>query len=159
MCKAKDFNITDKQFAFCLDYVKTMNATKSYMEVYKVEYSTASKIAYRLMEKDGVKACIEKLFSEIKFDKQAIINQCIAIKLQLAQGKITQKRIDNTTGKIIEFSPTQRDINDATNDLLKLFGAYESTTSTDEEEDIEALKDSKDNAKEEIEIQELNDER
>ena len=159
MCKAKDYNLTDKQFAFCLDYVKTMNATKSYMEVYKVDYETAHKTSYRLMAKDGVKACIDKLFSEIKFDKQAIINQCINIKLQLAQGLITQKRIDRSTGKIIEFSPTQRDMNDATNDLLKLFGAYETTTNTDEEEDMEQLKASKENAKEEIEIQELNDER
>lgn len=151
MCKAKDFNLTDKQFAFCLEYVKTMNATKSYQEVYKVEYSTASKIAYRLMEKDGVKACIEKLFSEITFNKQAIINQCIAIKIQLAQGKITQKRIDNTTGKVIEFSPTQRDINDATNDLLKLFGAYEDTTNKDADIEMQELKENQETTIHEVE--------
>ena len=157
MCKAKDYNLTDKQFAFCLDYVKTMNATKSYMEVYKVDYETAHKTSYRLMAKDGVKACIEKLFSEIKFDKQAIINQCIAIKIQLAQGKITQKRIDNSTGKIIEFSPTQRDINDATNDLLKLFGAYDTTSSTEEDNEMEDLKQNIEEVKE-VEVKGFDDE-
>ena len=147
MCCAKDFKITDKQFAFCLEYVKTMNATKSYEEVYKVDYTTANKLASRLMVKDGVRACIDKLFSEITFDKQAIINQCIAIKIQLANGLITQKRIDNSTGKVIEFSPTQRDMNDATNDLLKLFGAYDIETSSDEDADVEALKTSNEESK------------
>lgn len=147
MCKAKDFNLTDKQFAFCLDYVKTMNATKSYQEVYKVEYDTAMTSSSRLMRNDKVRACIDKLFSEITFDKQSIINQCIAIKIQLANGLITQKRIDRSTGKVIEFSPTQRDMNDATNDLLKLFGAYETTSSTDEDNEMEDLKQNIEEAK------------
>lgn len=160
MCvSAKDYNLTAKQFAFCLEYVKTMNATKSYQEVYQVDYNTAMTSSSRLMRNDKVDACIQKLFSEITFDKQAIINQCIAIKIQLANGKITQKRIDRSTGKVIEFSPTQKDMNDATNDLLKLFGAYETTSNQDEDADVEALKDSKDNAKNEnVEIKELEDE-
>ena len=109
------------------------------------------------MAKDGVKACIEKLLSEIKFDKQAIINQCIAIKIQLANGLITQKRIDKTTGKVIEFSPTQRDINDATNDLLKLFGAYETTSSTEEDNEMEDLKQNIDEVKQ-VEVKGFDDE-
>lgn len=157
MCKAKDFNLTDKQFAFCLDYVKTMNATKSYQEVYKVEYDTAMTSSSRLMRNDKVRACIDKLFSEITFDKQAIINQCIAIKIQLANGLITQKRIDRSTGKVIEFSPTQRDMNDATNDLLKLFGAYETTSSTDEDNEMEDLKQNIEEAKD-IEVKGFDDE-
>lgn len=159
MCKAKDFNITDKQFAFCLEYVKVYNQTQAYQNIYKCSYDTAKVNASKLLTNTNVKACIDKLFSEITFNKQAIINECIRIKLEIASGKKTQKRIDNETGKVIEFSATPKDMNDATNDLLKLFGAYETTTSTDEEEDIEQLKQSKDNAKEEIEIQELNDER
>ena len=148
MCvSAKDYNLTPKQFSFCLEYVKTMNATKSYQEIYKVDYKTAMSSASRLLSNDKVNACITKLFSEITFDKQAIINQCIAIKIQLANGLITQKRIDNETGKIVEFSPTQRDMNDATNDLLKLFGAYETTTNQDEDEDVEALKSSNQESK------------
>ena len=157
MCKAKDFNLTDKQFAFCLDYVKTMNATKSYQEVYKVEYDTAMTSSSRLMRNDKVRACIDKLFSEITFDKQSIINQCIAIKIQLANGLITQKRIDRSTGKVIEFSPTQRDMNDATNDLLKLFGAYETTSSTDEDNEMEDLKQNIEEAKD-IEVKGFDDE-
>ena len=159
MCvKKEDYNLNAKQFAFCLEYVKTMNATKSYQDVYQVDYNTAMTSSSRLMRNDKVNACIQKLFSEITFDKQAIINQCIAIKIQLANGLITQKRIDRETGKVIEFSPTQRDMNDATNDLLKLFGAYETTSNQDEDADVEALKTSKEQAKEEsVEIKELNE--
>ena len=90
-------------------------------------------------------------------DKQAIINQCINIKLQLAQGLITQKRIDRSTGKVIEFSPTQRDMNDATNDLLKLFGAYETTSNTDEDNEMEDLKQNVEEAKE-IKVEGFDDE-
>ena len=159
MCCAKDFNLNAKQFAFCLEYVKVYNQTQAYQNVYKCSYDTARANASKLLANTSVKACVEKLFSEITFNKQAIINECIRIKLEIAQGKRTQKRIDNETGKIIEFSATPKDMNDATNDLLKLFGAYETTANTDEEEDIEALKDSKNNANQEVEIKELEDER
>ena len=158
MCKAKDFNITDKQFAFCLEYVKVYNQTQAYQTIYKCSYDTAKSNSSKLLTNANIKACIEKLFSEITFNKQAIINECIRIKLEIASGKRTQKRIDNETGKIIEFSATPKDMNDATNDLLKLFGAYDTTTNTDEDDDIEALKQSKENAKEEVEIKELQDE-
>lgn len=143
MCKAKDFNITDKQFAFCLEYVKVYNQTQAYQNIYKCSYDTAKSNSSKLLTNANIKACIEKLFSEITFNKQAIINECIRIKLEIANGKKTQKRIDNETGKIIEFSATPKDMNDATNDLLKLFGAYEDTTNNDADVEMEELKDNK----------------
>ena len=148
MCvSAKDYNLTPKQFAFCLEYVKELNGTKAYQQVYKCSYDTAKVNASKLLTNTNLKACVDKLFSEITFDKQAIINQCIAIKIQIANGKATQKRIDNETGKVIEFSATPKDMNDATNDLLKLFGAYETTSNSDEDEDVEALKTSNQESK------------
>lgn len=148
MCvKKEDYNLNAKQFAFCLEYVKELNGAKAYQEVYKCSYDTAKVNASKLLTNTNLKACIDKLFSEITFDKQAIINQCIAIKIQLANGKLTQKRIDVQTGKIIEFTPTPKDMNDATNDLLKLFGAYETTSNQDEDEDVEALKESNQESK------------
>lgn len=148
MCvSAKDYNLTPKQFAFCLEYVKELNGTKAYKEVYKCSYDTAKTNASKLLTNTNVNACIEKLFSEITFDKQAVINQCIKIKMLIASGKATQKRIDTETGKVIEFSATAKDMNDATNDLLKLFGAFDTTTSQDEDEDIEALKESSEESK------------
>ena len=148
MCiSAKDYNLTPKQFSFCLEYVKELNGTKAYQEVYKCKKEVASANASRLLNNANVNACIDKLFSEITFDKQAIINQCIKIKMLIASGKATQKRIDTETGKTIEFSSTAKDMNDATNDLLKLFGAYDIETSSDEDADVEALKTSNEESK------------
>lgn len=152
MCvSAKDYNLTPKQFAFCLEYVKELNGTKAYKEVYKCSYDTAKTNASKLLTNTNVNACIEKLFSEITFDKQAVINQCIKIKMLIASGKATQKRIDTETGKVIEFSATAKDMNDATNDLLKLFGAYEDTTNKDADVEMEELKENKETTIQEVE--------
>lgn len=151
MCCAKDFNLNAKQFAFCLEYVKEYNQTRAYQNVYKCSYDTAKVNASKLLTDTNVKACVEKLFSEITFNKQAIINECIRIKIEIAQGKRTQKRIDSETGKVIEFSATPKDMNDAANDLLKLFGAYEDTTNKDADVEIEELKDTKETTVNEVE--------
>lgn len=152
MCvSAKDYNLTPKQFSFCLEYVKELNGTKAYKEVYKCSYDTAKVNASKLLTNTNVNACIEKLFSEITFDKQAVINQCIRIKMLIASGKATQKRIDTETGKIVEFSATAKDMNDATNDLLKLFGAYEDTTNKDADIEMEELKETKEQQPIEVE--------
>lgn len=151
MCKAKDYNLTDKQFAFCLEYVKEYNQTIAYKNVYKCSYDTAKTNSSKLLTNTNIKACIDKLMSEIVFNKQAIINECIRIKLEIAMGKRTQKRIDTETGKTIEFSATPKDMNDATNDLLKLFGAYEDTTNKDTDIEMEELKESKETEVKEVE--------
>lgn len=155
MCKAKDFNITDKQFAFCLEYVKVYNQTQAYQNIYKCSYDTARSNSSKLLANANIKACIDKLFSEITFNKQAIINECIRIKLEIASGVRTQKRIDKETGKVIEFSATPKDMNDATNDLLKLFGAYGDTTNKDADIEMEELKETKE--QQPIEVEGLED--
>ena len=53
--------LTDKQRLFCLKYVRCFNATKAYQKAYGVDYDTAASIAYRLLEKDGVRAEIQRL--------------------------------------------------------------------------------------------------
>ena len=151
MCKAKDYNLTDKQFAFCLEYVKVYNQTQAYQNIYKCSYDTARANSSKLLTNTNIKACIDKLMSEITFNKQAIINECIRIKLEIASGKRKQQRIDTETGKIIEFTATPKDMNDATNDLLKLFGAYEETTNKDADIEIEELKETKETEIKEVE--------
>lgn len=54
-------DLTDKQRLFCLHYVRCFNATKAYQKAYGVSYATAASIAYRLMERDGIKAEINRL--------------------------------------------------------------------------------------------------
>jgi len=54
-------DLTDKQRLFCLYYAKSFNATQSYKKAYECDYKTAQAIAYRLLEKDGVREEIKRL--------------------------------------------------------------------------------------------------
>ena len=53
--------LNDKQRLFCLHYIKSFNATKAYQKAYGCSYDTAASIAYRLLEKDGIKKEILRL--------------------------------------------------------------------------------------------------
>lgn len=58
--------LTPEQQLFCALYVKTFNATQSYMKVYKCSYESAMANASRLIRLDKVKAEIEHLKQEKK---------------------------------------------------------------------------------------------
>lgn len=57
-------DLTDKQQLFCIYYIRSFNATKSYQKAYGVDYATAASIGYRLLENDGVKKEILRLKHE-----------------------------------------------------------------------------------------------
>lgn len=54
-------DLTDKQRLFCVLYARSFNATKAYQKAYGVDYATACSIGYRLLEKDGIRAEINRL--------------------------------------------------------------------------------------------------
>lgn len=83
--------LTDKQRLFCIYYIKYFNAVKAYRKAYEVDYNTATSIAYRLMENDGVKKEILRL----KKDK---LN-----KVMLSEDDIFQKYIDIAFSDITDF--------------------------------------------------------
>ncbi|MBU7568221.1 terminase small subunit [Weissella hellenica] len=56
-----DSDLTDKQKAFVIEYVRLFNATQAYINIYDVDYKTANKLAARLMVNDGIKSAIETL--------------------------------------------------------------------------------------------------
>lgn len=53
--------LSDKQQLFAELYVKTFNATQSYMTAYGVDYSTANAHGYKLLSNAGVRAYVEIL--------------------------------------------------------------------------------------------------
>ena len=163
MCCANDFGITDKEFLFVKEYIACyLNGTQAYVNVYNCKNRDTARVqASKLLTKPNVQACKDKLLSEITFNKQAIIKQSIMNLIAIANGNIDEEtRIEvGKQQKKIKTKCQIRDRIDATELLLKLYNAFETETSTDEEEDIESLKASKENAKEEIEIKELEDER
>ena len=163
MCVAKDYNITDKEFLFCQEYVACQcNGTQAYINVYgtKNRDSARSK-ASQLLAKVNVRRCKDDLMAKISFNKQAVINEAIQNLVNIANGLADEEtiiKVGNQQKKIKNKSQL-RDRITATELLLKLYNAFETTTNTDEEADMEALKTSKDNAKNEaVEIKELEDE-
>lgn len=84
-------DLTDKQRLFCLHYVRCFNATKAYQKAYGVDYSTAASIGYRLLEKDGVRAEIQRL-------KQNRLN-----REMLSESDIFQKYMDIAFADITDY--------------------------------------------------------
>ncbi|WP_419154643.1 terminase small subunit [Weissella bombi] len=56
-----DSDLTDKQKAFVIEYVRLFNATQAYINVYGVDYTTAKTAGPRMLENVGVKSAIELL--------------------------------------------------------------------------------------------------
>lgn len=56
-----DSDLTDKQKAFVIEYVRLFNATQAYINVYDVDYKTAKTAGPRMLENVGVKSAIEML--------------------------------------------------------------------------------------------------
>ncbi|MFL4498464.1 terminase small subunit [Weissella sp. MSCH1] len=56
-----DSGLTNKQKAFVIEYVRTFNATQSYMNVYKSDYNSARANSIRLIANDSVKREIERV--------------------------------------------------------------------------------------------------
>lgn len=84
-------DLTDKQRLFCIYYIKYFNAVKAYQKAYKVNYNTASSIAYRLMEND-------RILEEIKRLKRNKFNQ-----VMLSTEDIFQRYVDIACSDITDF--------------------------------------------------------
>lgn len=145
MCVAKDFNLTDKDFMFCQEYIACYcNQTQAYINVFKTSNRhTARTKASKLMTKEGVRACIDKLLGEVKLDKQKVLTESILTLIQIARGEADEETI-------IKAGKTQKQINNATQardrisaiDILnKMYGAYEDTTNSDMEQEQQDLQE------------------
>ncbi|MFC6178239.1 terminase small subunit [Weissella sagaensis] len=56
-----DSDLTDKQKAFVIEYVRLFNATQAYINVYDVDYETAKVNASRMLTNANLKSAIEML--------------------------------------------------------------------------------------------------
>lgn len=84
-------DLTEKQKLFCLYFIRSFNATKSYQKAYGVDYKTAASISYRLLEYDGVKKEILRL-------KQNRLNREL-----LTEDDIFQKYMDIAFADITDY--------------------------------------------------------
>ena len=160
MCVAKDYGITDKEFLFCQEYVAChCNGTQAYINVYgtKNKDSARSK-ASQLLAKVNIRRCKDDLVAKMSFNKQAIINEAIQNLINIANGEADEETIIKVGSqqKKIKNKSQLRDRLQATELLMKLYNAFDTTSSQDEDMDVESLKESKETAKQEVvEIKEL----
>lgn len=83
--------LTEKQRLFCMFYIRSFNATKSYQKAYGCDYESAAAISYRLLENVGVKNEITRL-------KQARLNREF-----LNEHDIFQKYMDIAFADITDY--------------------------------------------------------
>ena len=164
MCVAKDYGITDKEFLFCQEYVAChCNGTQAYINIYGTKNKDTAKVqASKLLTKPNVRRCKDDLVAKMSFNKQAIINEAIQNLINIANGDADEETIIKVGSqqKKIKNKSQLRDRLQATELLMKLYNAFDTTSSQDEDIDVESLKESKETAKQEtIEIKELKDDR
>lgn len=94
-----DSELTDKQKAFVIEYVRTFNATQAYMNVYGVEYDTARSKGSRLVTNGNIQAEIKRVRSarlqEIGADKNDVLSDLM-------------KQAFSDIGDYVEFGATDQ---------------------------------------------------
>lgn len=147
MCVAKDYNITDKEFLFCQEYVACRcNGTQAYINVFKTKNKDTAKVqASKLLTKPNVRKCKDDLVAKMAFNKQAIINEAIQNLIEIASGRADEETLimKGGTQKKITNKAQLRDRINATELLMKLYNAFEDTTNKDADVEMEELKENK----------------
>lgn len=88
--KCKD-ELTERMQLFCVYFVKSHNATRSYMKAYDCEYQTAAVSACRLLKNDKIKNFIE----ELKVQQVSL--------MMLREDDIMQKYVDIAMADVNDF--------------------------------------------------------
>lgn len=83
----KSSGLNKKQLLFCEEYIKTLNATQSYMSVYNCTYHTAEVNGSKLLGNTKVKKYIEERFNELKNSKIADANEVLEYFTRVMRGE------------------------------------------------------------------------
>jgi phage terminase small subunit len=102
--------LTDKQRAFCMYYVRSLNATSAYKKAYKCNYETAMASGSRLLRNVKVKATIEKMkrdrLEQEDLDKTDILQKYKAIAFADITDFIDFTQVEaEATETEVEFNP------------------------------------------------------
>ena len=83
----KSSGLNKKQLLFCEEYIKTLNATQSYMSVYNCTYHTAEVNGSKLLGNTKVKKYIEERVNELKNSKIADANEVLEYFTRVMRGE------------------------------------------------------------------------
>lgn len=96
-----DSELTDKQKAFVLDYLRISNATQAYINVYDVPYSTARVSGSRMLTNDNIQ-------SEIKRLRKAKLQELGVDAFDLMEDMVIEARAD--IGDYIDFGKSNQTV-------------------------------------------------
>lgn len=81
--------LTDEQRAFCLYYVKSFNATRSYQKAYGCSYDTANATGYKLLSRSVIKEEITRLKEIRNLSLMADGDDVVILHMRIAFSDIT----------------------------------------------------------------------
>ncbi len=81
--------LSDKQWLFCLYYVKYRNQVKAYQKAYRCSYENACRHAYSMGKKEEVQAEIKKLLEEVHEDIKIDVKDLIRQQIDIARADVT----------------------------------------------------------------------
>ena len=84
----KQDKLNPKQILFCEEYIKTLNATKSYMEIYKCTKQSAERQGSRLLKKVEIKKYIEERLQKVNKQKIADADEILEFLTSTLRGEI-----------------------------------------------------------------------
>ena len=85
---AKEREINRKEIRFCEEYIKTLNATQSYLSTYNCTYNTARTQSSRLLSKPYIKKYIEERLNKVEEKKIADANEILEFLTATLRGEV-----------------------------------------------------------------------
>ena len=85
---AEEREISRKEIRFCEEYIKTLNATQSYLSTYNCTYNTARTQSSRLLAKPYIKKYIEERLNKVEEKKIADANEILEILTATIRGEV-----------------------------------------------------------------------
>lgn len=120
--------ITEKQKKFADYYISSLNATQSYLKVYKVKNSKVASVnASQLLAKPSVKAYIKNELEQISKDRVMSRDEILERHTRIARGELTEEVIVPLYKKYerVRKQASIKDMQKSMEHISKLRGDYE----------------------------------
>ena len=88
MSSNDDIKLNTKQKLFCEEYIKTLNATRSYMEIYKCTLKSAETQGWRLLQNVKIKNYIDERLHKVEREKIADANEVLEFLTSTLRGEV-----------------------------------------------------------------------
>ena len=88
MSSKDDNKLNTKQKLFCEEYIKTLNATRSYMKIYKCTLKSAETQGWRLLQNVKIKNYIDERLQKVEREKIADANEVLEFLTSTLRGEV-----------------------------------------------------------------------